>query len=122
MKEGRGEGGEKSPSPDFRQKMLQPRDGLTLKRAKVMSKPCHALLSQAPLWHPKASRTRLDEPTSAPCFTMPREACPLVPLLPPASQRMTAQRSLPKPTRVACEMAHPGHSQAARERSCTQGT
>lgn len=34
MKEGRGEGGEKPPSSDFRQKMLQPRDELTLKRAK----------------------------------------------------------------------------------------
>lgn len=119
MKEGRGEGGEKPPSSDFRQKMCQPCDGLTLKRANAMSKPCHALLSQGLLWHPKASQTRLDEPPHAhPSFLLllrashPREGCPLVPLLPPASQRMAAQRSLPKPTRTVCELTHPGHSRA----------
>ena len=51
MKEGRGEGGEKPPSPEFGQKTLQPLNALTLKRANAMRKPCHALLSQAPLWH-----------------------------------------------------------------------
>lgn len=123
MKEGRGEGGGKPPSSGFRQKTCQPRDGLTLKRANAISKPCRALLSQGLLWHPKASQTRLDEPPHAhPSLLLllrashPREGCPLVPLLPPASQRMAAQGSLPKPTRTVCELAHPGHSQAPRGR------
>lgn len=30
-----------------------------------MNKPCHALLSQAPLWHSKLIQARLDEPTCA---------------------------------------------------------
>lgn len=47
--EGRGEGGEKPPSSDFGQKMHQSRDGLMLKRANAISKPCCVLLPRAPL-------------------------------------------------------------------------
>lgn len=71
MKEGRGEGGEKPPSSGFSRKNAQTLFGLRLKKGKrhEQALPCSAIPSTPVA--PKASQTRLDELTCAPCFMTP---------------------------------------------------